>query len=47
VILIRKKGENLGVIEAPDAESAIDQVAEAHNIAPSLRHKIAVTWIDR
>ena len=46
VMLIRKKGENLGVIDAPDERAAVTQAVQTFNIPPERRNKIVVTKLD-
>jgi hypothetical protein len=46
VTLIHKKGENPGVIDAPNERPAVAKVAQVHNIPPALRNKIVVTKLD-
>jgi hypothetical protein len=46
VTLLRKKGQTLGVIEAPDERSAILEAAKLYEIEPELRFKIAVTLVE-
>ena len=43
VSLIRKRSEELGVIEAPDKKAAILKAAEEFAIPPERRNRIVVT----
>jgi hypothetical protein len=45
VDLIRKRGQHLGTVEAPDEASAIAKAAETFGIPPQLRIKLAVTKV--
>jgi hypothetical protein len=41
IVLIRKKGETLGTVEARTAEEAVAIAAEQFNVAPEQRKRLA------
>ena len=45
IILIRKKGERLGTVSAPDAESAIAKAIEVFHVEERYRTRLAATRI--
>jgi hypothetical protein len=44
--IIRKKGEHLGVVEAPNAQEALLQAMSAFGIPPERRARIVVSKFD-
>ena len=46
VVLILKRGERLGVVEAPDERSAITEAVKRFDVPPALQNKIVVTRLD-
>lgn len=42
----RKRGENLGVIDAPDERSAVAKAAQVFNMEQERQNKIVVTKLD-
>jgi hypothetical protein len=45
VIIIRKKGQHLGIVEAADERAAIAKAIEWWQIPPALQSKLALTKI--
>ena len=45
VTIIRKKGQHLGIIDAPDECAAVTRVIEYFKVPPALQYKLALTKI--